>query len=134
MSRWDVVKFDMSELVGKTFKSVSASKGDEEMVLISTDGIRYTFYHQQDCCESVDIDDIDGNVESLVGETMLMAEEVTNVDDAETRTFDKSEWIESYTWTFYKFATIKGYVTVKWLGRSNDYYSESVDRKKETFS
>lgn len=36
------------------------------------------------------------------------------------------EW-DSHTWTFYRFVTMLGTVTVRWLGESNGYYSESVD-------
>jgi hypothetical protein len=52
---------------------------------------------------------------------LLLAEEVRGATEPD------EEHYESYTYTFYKFATRKGYVDVRWLGESNGYYSESVD-------
>ena len=72
----------------------------------------------QDCCESVTIVDVVGNISALIGSPLLMADESTS---------DQANASESGTWTFYKFATIKGYVDIRWLGESNGYYSESVD-------
>jgi hypothetical protein len=84
---------------------------------------RYVFAHQQDCCESVYIESIVGDIEDLVNTPILTAEESFGDTPADST----AEPSESYTWTFYKFATFKGYVDVRWLGESNGYYSESVD-------
>jgi hypothetical protein len=83
------------------------------------------FFHSQDCCEHVRIEDIVGDLSDLEGVELLKAEETHNLFDI-IRNIDK-EFDESGTWTFYKFATRKGYVDVRWLGESNGYYSESVD-------
>ena len=107
------------ELIGQTFSKVEATK---ETLIFENDKKICTFLHNQDCCEAVYIDDIVGDIEDLKNSPILIAEEVSN--DNEPR---KDEDDESYTWTFYKFSTAKGSVTVKWYGVSNGYYSEEVD-------
>ena len=107
------------ELLGRTLYKVTADGDELTLYLSETNYVR--FYHSQDCCESVYIEDICGDLNDLVGEPLLIAEEVSDYD-AEPR----YEGEESYTWTFYKFATRKGYVDVRWYGSSNGYYSESV--------
>jgi len=110
------------DLLGRILYKVTAENDELRLYLTETNYVK--FYHEQDCCESVYIDDICGDLQDLVGEPLLMAEQVSNeVYEAEHQPEDA----ESYTWTFYKFATRKGYVDVRWFGSSNGYYSESVN-------
>lgn len=108
----------IEQLVGKTFTNVF-SRGDE-LIFEGPEG-RGVFFHSQDCCESVYIDEIVGDLHDLEYAPILVAEE---------RTGDTPPGVdepgESYTWTFYTFRTIYGSVDVRWLGTSNGYYSESV--------
>jgi len=96
-----------------------AEQHGDELRLYLTDTHYVTFYHQQNCCESVSIEDICGDLSDLVGEPLTEAEEVRGYTGPE-------QDYESYTWTFYRFATRRGSVTVRWLGHSNGYYSEGV--------
>ena len=107
------------DLVGKTLSSVRNHK-DEELYFITIGGEEFKLYHEQDCCENVTIQDICGDLDDLVGSEILLAEEVCNGSE-------EGEEYESSTWTFYKLATNKGAVTIRWLGTSNGYYSERVD-------
>jgi hypothetical protein len=118
---------NFSELLGKTLKSLEMRQG-VEIEFTTTDNDIYKLYHEQDCCESVSIEDIEGNLADLVGHPLLQAEEVSDEDYIKGHKFDYEP--ESYSWTFYKLATIKGYVTIRWLGQSNGYYSESVSFTK----
>jgi len=111
----------MTQMLGKTFVQVSGSVDSDEMLFETAQGERFMFAHSQDCCESVRINDITGDLQDLVGSPLLMAEEVRGATEPD------EEHYESYTYTFYKFATRKGYVDVRWLGESNGYYSEGVD-------
>ena len=119
----------VDELKGKTLSRVDAS--NSEIVFTTTAGEVYKMYHMQDCCESVYIESIVGDLDDLVGSEILVAEDSENLFDV-IKNFGKQEDSEeSYTWTFYKFATRKGYVDIRWYGSSNGYYSESVDFVKE---
>lgn len=93
--------------------------GNDALYFEQEDGAYFVLTHIQDCCEDVEIESIDGDLDDLIGEPLLMAEEIIKVGGEPT--------LESNTWTFYKFATVKGYVTVRFLGWSNGYYSERVD-------
>lgn len=110
----------IEELIGKTLVNIE-NIDDEALIFKCSNGEKYKMYHDQDCCEHVAIEDITGDLNNLLNSPLVMAEETT--DEGENR------W-GTYTWTFYKFATIKGYVTIRWYGESNGYYSESVNIEK----
>jgi len=112
------------DLVGKTLLNVE-NIGNEELVFTLDTGEKYKLYHDRDCCESVSIEDITGELSELIGTPILLAEEVTSDKNPIGVTKEYQE--DSFTWTFYKLATMKGYVTVRWYGESKRHYSESVD-------
>lgn len=109
----------INELVGAVLVSAVLSEDDNEIIFTFEDGRVYHFRHDQDCCEHVYVESIIGDLQDLVGTPLTMAEEVSNASS-------KND-MGSETWTFYKFATIKGYVDVRWLGSSNGYYGEGVN-------
>lgn len=110
----DMVTID--KLVGTTITNLSGLEEDSYEVVFKTDAGVFTFYHDQDCCETVLLNDFEVDFD-LTGALILSAEEV--VSEAE-------DCYESGTWTFYKIETNKGGLWMRWLGESNGYYSESV--------
>jgi hypothetical protein len=114
------MEVNFSDLMGKTLTTIVNE--NDELIFTTNEGEIFKAYYDQDCCESVRIEDIEGDLNNLIGTPILQAEEVTNSED----TLGKIEYPDSFTWTFYKLANIKGYVTIRWLGESNGYYSESV--------
>lgn len=119
-----------SELQGKTLTRIEVEAGGYEIDFYTACGRHYQMRHEQDCCESVSIDDICGDLNDLLGAPLTVAEEVSNLVQIQ-RLIDpsiatKEQGADSFTWTFYKLDTAKGGVTIRWFGESNGYYSESV--------
>lgn len=121
MSYWNS-DIPFEELKGKTV--VSIDKTDDTMTFTIDDGSKYEMYHSQDCCEHVYIESIVGDLDDLIGSPILVAEESSSQENPEGATIP--EYQESFTWTFYKLATRKGYVDIRWYGGSNGYYGEGV--------
>lgn len=113
----------ISQMIGKTFVKVEGAVGGEGLKFTTADGECFSFSHDQDCCESVRINETVGNLADLEGVPLLMADESSN-RESEPK---PHECADSWTWTFYKFGTMQGYVDVRWLGESNGYYGEGVD-------
>lgn len=110
-------------LTGKTIKEINGLvPGSDRVIFKLEDGSTWIMEHFQDCCESVEVNDVAGRAGDVVGSTILAAYESANVDD--NRPY---EWAESWTWTFYRIVTRSGSLVISWLGESNGYYSESVD-------
>lgn len=113
-------------LVGKTVVDIAgATVGSESIVFTTDDGEMFEMYHSNDCCESVEVEDIDGDMADLIGSPIVIADESESDNDV-TPPGCPELGDESFTWTFYRIATIKGWVVIRWYGSSNGYYSESV--------
>ena len=116
----------INEMLGRTFKEVVKNENDE--LVFRGDysrgvwGTVFTFFHFQECCEKVWIEDIVGDLDDLQGEPLTEAEVVTEECDV-------GECHQ--TWSFFKFGTSKGCVTVRWCGESLGFYSERVSLKRE---
>lgn len=110
----------LETLVGSVISSVTGlSEESLEVVFTLSDGRTFKMYHEQDCCESVEVHDVCGDIEDLIGAIIVHFEERVS----ESQNGNEG----TCTWTFYDIQTTKGCVNIRWLGESNGYYSEAVD-------
>jgi hypothetical protein len=99
-------------LLGKTLTRAEVRNEDTEITFEAEDGSCFLMYHYQDCCESVYVESVVGDLSDLIGSPILQAEEVVQMSGDDASLEGRGD--ESFTWTFYKLATIKGSVTIRW--------------------
>jgi len=112
------------ELKGKTITSIDGSNSDDSDTIITTsDGSIYTLTHIQDCCENVRVYGSVGNIDDVLNEEVIDAEDTNPMDNPNAPDY---KYYESATWSQFRIVTNKGSFEIWWLGESNGYYSETV--------
>jgi hypothetical protein len=71
------MELSIKDLIGKTLTRVENIE-NAEIVFTVDDGSKFKLYHNQDCCETVTVNDIAGDPNDLVGSPITKAEESTS--------------------------------------------------------
>ena len=109
---------NISDFKGLVFTSVvGLEQQSEEVTFTSSCGRKFKMYHEQECCESVYVSDVCGDMSDLVGAEVVSAEE---------RAIESATDWGTMTATFYDVQTTSGIVNIRWKGESSGYYSGSV--------
>ncbi|MDE2425647.1 MAG: hypothetical protein KGO96_07050 [Elusimicrobia bacterium] len=115
----DPINIEPSKLVGKTVvkvvKETGSTRGTDAICLIMDDSTNILVVLDGDCCSGSYFED-KNQFDELIGS------KITEVLEEEDRTEDNGAW-ERIIWSFLKFTTDKGHVTIDWRNESNGYYS-----------
>ena len=107
----------MDVLVGLVAEKIIT---DAEGIIIQfKSGEKLDMRHDQDWGEDVYLEEIIGDLQDLVGSAIVSA--------YKSSSSTTSEYGDVEQWTFYRFVTEKGPVTLRWIGTSNGYYSTEVE-------
>lgn len=110
-----------ANMVGARVLSIEGAEVESETIVIVTDRGTLTLEHDQDCCERVAVEEVHGDPADLVGHVLTVAE-----DSEEDHSPGDGDLVR---WTFYRFCTAGGDLTLRWCGTSNGWYSVGVDAK-----
>jgi len=109
-------------LVGEILTHIDVDADNEEILLTTQSGRRFRVYHNQNCCENVNIVDTEGEWHTLLNKKLVEVKH-TEYDDG----VPPYDGCESYTKTAILFRVDDATVISRWVGTSNGYYSETVD-------
>lgn len=112
-------------LLGETVRSVKQI--DKEEIRFETEsGRKFVIMHSQDCCESVVIHDVSGDLQTLVGQKIVVYEGSWDNDLPSSM---EPGMVESFTRSIFKVNDI----VIECFGQSNGYYNESMALADVTF-
>lgn len=110
------------DLEGRTIESTEI--GRDWLNIFCEDGTQWQLFHRQDCCESVNFKDTQGDPAELIGKKILKA--YTDRGSESNSWWDTSN-SESSTWEEFTLEASGVKVTWRSAGESNGYYSETMN-------
>jgi hypothetical protein len=115
------------ELKGQIVKEIIGLEKNSPEVHIVTNQTTYKLYHEQDCCESVFVENVIGDEKDILNEEIIFAEEDTGANDPD---WYGDNYNDCHTWTKYVLKTKNASLEFWFLGESNGYYNENVSIEK----
>jgi hypothetical protein len=112
---------DINDLVGQTIVSIDNLEYNSSCVYFNTEKYIFTMFHEPQCCESIYIDDICGDISDILNTPIIAAYE-----SFKEKNFFSSkigELSPHDNWTFYNIATVKGDLSIIWRGEQSNYSS-----------
>ena len=115
---------DVAQLHAKILAVRGMEVGSREVV-IDTDQGTIWLYHEQECCEQVELVDVTGDPEDIVGGVLVLFEKRTH-EDMRLPKARKIKSKGSDPFTFYELRTTKGDVTLRWQKVTDTWYGTDV--------
>jgi hypothetical protein len=114
-------------LKGKIITKISVIKQTEriDQIRIEVGAKNFRLFHDEACCEEVQLVKIIGKIESIIGKKITLAEE----DSFEPPWWkgEYSEFSRTHTWSSYYLEAGTSRLELWFLGQSNGCYSEVLE-------
>lgn len=117
-------KISLNELIGKTFYEIK--KRGDNISFTDMEGTVYKFNSYHSGFSETFLEDIEGELSDLANSKIIIAEMVKKTENYNSDLKRASPYYDYSQWVFYKFATLKGYVTIKWRCEASANYSSEV--------
>lgn len=95
----------------------------QRIVFVLNTGNAFVLHNRSEgdygCSCNINLIDIEGDLFDLIDRPLVVSETASHSPA-------NNEWGDREKWTYYRFATPKGFVSLRWHGSSNGYYSEAV--------
>lgn len=125
---------DMNPLIGQTIRAIECEFREYEAangmkvpvhtIIIVCDNCAFETSHSQDCCETVEVHDIIGDLNSLIGKKVINCKTIESQEWPSD--VEKGQYVDSFTWTTQIIQTKSTEIKIRWLGESNGWYSEGI--------